>query len=842
MQVDTDSPPYTDALMSPAVLSPDTEGLERVGFASDSGDDTDPDMPALEFPSSVTTQTHDYDVDCPDMPSLKCLEPTTTSQDGPRTENGAPCLACTGSANLDLFSQPYEFFDGEHPVADASVTDLLVKLSTAIELAYNEDPVLAIYTVLQKGNIRQGGVKNHTAYLLALVFLYETHPKTFVSSVAPFIAVNSCPRDLLTLLAVITPNRTFPLERIYCGEQPDCARGVKREYLHDQESKLWKSLLVEFGNLKSSDVVKMEPRFKKPRMEGSPQTVSSPSDSCPMSLDTLDSPPLLERDGTKTVNVVKKPNKLKRCSEFDTMERVKTKTKNVWLNDSFKARWQEERGKLHSRDYGSVTGSPDTGYYKALVDFVVEFFTAGILAGDRLVCKWAPTPHAAHDKATKGVTVLGLPASWGVSGGISQAIAYNLYGTQVKTHLPVEEQKRFVMTKYKKALSTSRTTWVPESLTGRSETAKNTPDLSTVTSRWMSHVAPLVMTTPKQKSDLTTFIDRAANGEAGCTITSGAARPHLLFRDACTPAPGVSAKGFDYDSIDDGDMNADGSVVQSPVGENIKRLAAEYETWERERKVAVLQWESMQAAVTKAMKNKDVEMLAVVDVSGSMAGTPMEVAIALGVLLSHANDVNSPYYRVVFPFDVECTPIKLDAGCEDGADRWEKPAALCEQIKGIPWGFSTRLESVFDQMAILERSRHYDMVGCEDPPIPIKQLVVVIISDMGFDDAMGASSTGENGVGGLLKSDVLEKMYTDAGLGGPLHPVPTIVYWNVRSPSNTPFPAGVDTEKVVLLSGDSDGPFQALLSADFSNVTRMAFMRQALSKLPFEITETMVVD
>ena len=245
----------------------------------------------------------------------------------------------------------------------------------------------------------------------------------------------------------------------------------------------------------------------------------------------------------------------------------------------------------------------------------------------------------------------------------------------------------------------------------------------------------------------------------------------------------------------------------------------------------------MQSTVTTAFKEKNIEMIAVVDVSGSMHGTPMEVAVALGILLSHANEPGdatvSPYYRTVLPFDDTCVPVKLDAGCAEGDTRWDKPAALKDQLLHIDWGGSTNLEAVFAQIATLERNRFYDCMESEDAPVTKKRLVIVVFSDMDFDSAFDNSAEGEAGAEGLLKQEVLQRMWNQAGLSEPLNPLPLIVFWNVRAKAPTPFPAGADAKGVVLMAGDSDGVFEALLTADFTNVTPRAFMKHALEKIPF---------
>jgi hypothetical protein len=732
----------------------------------------------------------------------------------PQTENGAACLGTTGTSNVDLFGTRFILFDGSKPVSTPESSKVISMLRERLDAAYMEDPVLAIRNVLYLGNLREGGAKNHCAYMVALVYLWDKHPKTFLINVLPFVAENSCARDLLTLLSVITPNRTFPLERLWKGEQPDASRSAGRSFLKKQEMVIWRMLLKEFGGLESKDVVTSQARNKRVRFQrGSSRHSSDDSSTSLPDEASGESLPGLERD-TMTVGGVAKR------SHDDDFYKSK---RNTWVNHEFKLRWHEERSKLHRRDYGSVSGFAGTEVdYQAFVDFIVGWFATRLDADDPFAGKWAPTPNGAHDTSTKGSRAFRLPDTWRLSspcaGGISQAIAVKLYGGSIRDDLDVYEQKRFVMSSYRKKLSTLRSKWVPEHLTGQRETCMDVPDFNKCTGRWLSYTAPSIMKTPSQKAALDLFLEQAANGQKGCTVNSGGERPHLLFEQACAEVPHV----WDGDSRE------------------FKELAS---VKIRARKTAILQWEDMQEKVTKALHGQGVEMLAVVDVSGSMAGTPMDVAVALGVLLSHANEpgspTTSPYYRMVLSFDDICLPVKLDAG--DSTDRWNRPAAVREQLLAIPWGGSTNLEAVFAQIAALERNRFYDITDCEDPLPVKKKLVVVVFSDMEFNEAFDDSSGGEKGMG-LLKPAVLERLWNAAGLYAPLNPLPMIVFWNVQNHSQTPFPAGADTNGVVLLNGDSDGPFTALMSADFTNVTPRAFMCEALKKIPFEIDAGKVVD
>jgi hypothetical protein len=56
---------------------------------------------------------------------------------------------------------------------------------------------------------------------------------------------------------------------------------------------------------------------------------------------------------------------------------------------------------------------------------------------------------------------------------------------------------------------------------------------------------------------------------------------------------------------------------------------------------------------SRAMQGCNV--MAMVDVSGSMSGTPMEAAVALGTIVAYAQNRESPYFRKVMTFD--STPV-----------------------------------------------------------------------------------------------------------------------------------------------------------------------------------------
>jgi hypothetical protein len=109
---------------------------------------------------------------------------------------------------------------------------------------------------------------------------------------------------------------------------------------------------------------------------------------------------------------------------------------------------------------------------------------------------------------------------------------------------------------------------------------------------------------------------------------------------------------------------------------------------------------------------------------------------------------------------------------------------------------------------------------------------------MEFDEAFHPSKGKEPVGNDLMKPEVLKAMCKKAGLAE----VPLIAFWNVRGSGRVSFPAGADTENVVLLSGDNDGIFQAFLSADFSDVSPASFMHRALYGIPYKISPLWIID
>lgn len=196
--------------------------------------------------------------------------------------------------------------------------------------------------------------------------------------------------------------------------------------------------------------------------------------------------------------------------------------------------------------------------------------------------------------------------------------------------------------------------------------------------------------------------------------------------------------------------------------------------------VAELQWKRMVDDLLKKGKMKNC--IAVCDVSGSMSGTPMEVSVALGLLVSELSE--EPWKGKVITFS-ENPELHLIEG-----DDLESKTKF---IRCMPWGMNTDFQKVFD--LILEVAVNGNLKEDE----MIKR--VFVFSDMEFDQA--SSNPWETDY------QAITRKFAEKGYGSA---VPQIVFWNLRDSRATPVPA---TQKgVALVSGFSKNLLTLFLDND----------------------------
>ena len=226
--------------------------------------------------------------------------------------------------------------------------------------------------------------------------------------------------------------------------------------------------------------------------------------------------------------------------------------------------------------------------------------------------------------------------------------------------------------------------------------------------------------------------------------------------------------------------------------------------------VSELQWKKMVDDMTK--KGTLNNCLAICDVSGSMDGVPMEVSVALGVLVSELSDEPWRGKLITFSANPELQMV-------EGETLKDKT----EFVRNMDWGMNTDLQKVFDLILNVAVS------GKLKPDEMIKRLFV--FSDMEFDQATKGCYSNPWGMefdhanSNPWKTDyeMIVKKFRKAGYGDC---VPEIVFWNLRDSMATPVPS--NQPGVALVSGFSKNLLSMFLE-EGGVISPEAVMDQAIS-------------
>lgn len=150
--------------------------------------------------------------------------------------------------------------------------------------------------------------------------------------------------------------------------------------------------------------------------------------------------------------------------------------------------------------------------------------------------------------------------------------------------------------------------------------------------------------------------------------------------------------------------------------------------------------------------------IAVIDVSGSMYGQPIEAAVSMGAYI--AEKAHGPFagHFITFSARPELVPF-------EGVDIVDK---FNRCIKA-DWGMNTNIEAVFDTILHTAISKH---IRQEDMPTRI-----YIFSDMQWDAAT-RYHLGSNAIDTLMES--VKKEWEIAG-----YKMPSLIFWNLNARRNT---------------------------------------------------------
>ena len=156
--------------------------------------------------------------------------------------------------------------------------------------------------------------------------------------------------------------------------------------------------------------------------------------------------------------------------------------------------------------------------------------------------------------------------------------------------------------------------------------------------------------------------------------------------------------------------------------------------------------------------DKNENGLAIVDVSGSMTGRPMEAAVSLGAYI--AEKAHGPFANHFVTFSEHPKLVKFE-----GVDIVDK----FNRAQSADWGYNTNISAVF---AMLLRIAQDEGVKAEDIPQRL-----YIFSDMEFDAGFGRHGIAESGINTLLENIALQ--WNAAG-----YELPTVIFWNLDARQN----------------------------------------------------------
>ncbi|KAF9380116.1 hypothetical protein CPB97_008547 [Podila verticillata] len=394
-------------------------------------------------------------------------------------------------------------------------------------------------------------------------------------------------------------------------------------------------------------------------------------------------------------------------------------------------------------------------FYRALHIEVARLF-ANALAWDKarlakgqsisLAAKWCPSLSQFHDNHTL----------------IATTIAQILFPDK----LPNEDQATYInriREKYRQEY------YVP--------LRKATPVLETLMAaqKWneimYNRVPSVAMKNSKEvfeahdKERFSEFLNKVSKGET--TIAAKALMPHQLVQES------QSLRNVDREDLRVKTMDAQWNAYVDKLAENGK------------------------------MKSS----LAICDVSGSMSGEPMQVAVALSLLLAQLNQ--PPFDKAILTFSANPQMYRVQEG------------SLIDKVAGayrMEWGMNTDLAKAFDMiltLAVKNKLPKEDMVQ-----------TLFIFSDMEFDQAVqGGHSYLDDGHPREMFTNynVAKRNFEQAG-----YELPQIVFWNLRGSIQGNKPAGATQPGVALVSGFSGMLMKLFLNGD--DITKVVDPVQIMEK------------
>ena len=195
------------------------------------------------------------------------------------------------------------------------------------------------------------------------------------------------------------------------------------------------------------------------------------------------------------------------------------------------------------------------------------------------------------------------------------------------------------------------------------------------------------------------------------------------------------------------------------------------------------------------LSESDENILPMIDVSGSMFGQPLAVAMSLGMYLSERTKGEFKDLFLTFSSNPELVRLQGDSVAE-----------RLRNISQADWGMNTDFTKAFEH--ILRVAKKHDVLPDSMPSM------ILVLSDMQFDESQNHSNQ--------THFSWMEEEYEKAG-----YKLPKIVFWNLEAHFGTP--ARCKDDSVAMVSGFSPSIMKAVLNAEEFNP--ISVMMEALKDI-----------
>jgi hypothetical protein len=235
-------------------------------------------------------------------------------------------------------------------------------------------------------------------------------------------------------------------------------------------------------------------------------------------------------------------------------------------------------------------------------------------------------------------------------------------------------------------------------------------------------------------------------------------RAGLLYKNAFMRREETRERYAAFMSCDKNKVNAS---VLNPV--EIAHQILNYGSWHVPSATERQAWQKYWDNLKDYYNGREEPGIAVVDVSGSMYGTPMEAAVSMGAYIAERG--KGPFHNHFITFSAKPQLVEFE-----GVDIYDK----FRRAVDADWGQNTNLEAVFDML--LKTGLRNHVPDAEMPK------TIYIFSDMEFDNGLicNAYTTDRWGIRPMNRSQIdtlIEAKTKEWARVG--YTAPRVIFWNL---------------------------------------------------------------